>query len=150
MPLLLIDTNLLMLLVVGATDRTYIKAHKRLQDYDENAFDILIEIVAAHEGLVTTPHILAEVSNLSRQIANPARDRIQHTFRQLIHRTEELRIPSADGCSHDQFIALGLTDAVALSACEPDEASDLPIELITADEALYNHALARGLPATLF
>lgn len=150
MPCLLLDTNVLILLVVGAADRSYIRLHRRLQGFDEASFDLLMAIVDAHDGIVTTPHVLTEASNLSRQIRNPARDRIQQAFRDLVHRSRELDIRSVAGCDDEQFTQLGLTDAVILRACERGESLDPAVELLTADEGLYDQALARGLPATQF
>jgi hypothetical protein len=150
MPLVLLDTNLLLLLVVGRTDPSYVGTHKRTKDYDARDVAVIEALVAGYDGMVTTPHVLSEASNLLRQIANPARDRIQHTLRAFILACEEQSIPSAAGCLHEAFVALGLTDAIVLMACEAPGSSDARVELLTADEPIYNRALSLGLPAELY
>jgi hypothetical protein len=99
MPSVLLDANLLLLLVVGATDRSYIKRHKRLKAYTESDFDALQEIIQTMTGIVVTPNILTEVSNLAKQIAEPARAEIALTFRALVHGLEENYVPSKLLCS---------------------------------------------------
>lgn len=146
----MLDTNLLLLLIVGRTDRSLIGSHKRTRAYDSTDVDVIESLVAVYDGLVTTPHILAETSNLLRQIRNPARDTIQHTLREFILACEEASIGSAEGCLHDQFIALGLTDAIILTACATSSGDQDRIELLTADEPVYHHALSLGVTAELY
>lgn len=71
-----IDTNLLVLLVVGSASRSYIRKHKRLSDYTSEDFDMLSLILSEFSEIVFLPHILAEVSNIARQIDLPARRQI--------------------------------------------------------------------------
>ena len=150
MPRVLLDSNLLLLLIVGRTNPSLIGTHKRTRDYDPGDVDVIENLIAAYDGLVTTPHILTETSNLLRQIGNPARDIIQKTLRDFILSCEEAPIESAEGCLHDQFIALGLTDAVILTACAASVGDDSRIELLTADEPVYNHAVSLGVVAELY
>lgn len=149
MPVVLVDTNLLVLLVVGLSRPTYIAAHGRLQYYDVSDFEIVRRMVEGYDDIVTTPHILAEVSSLIRKINNPARDHVRKTFRKLIDDCDEIIIASST-CREEHFLALGLTDAVSLRICSESMQEDVAIELLTADEPLYNRALSLGLPAELY
>ena len=148
--MVLLDTNLLLLLVVGRADRSYLASHKRTQDFDAVDLDAVEGLIAAYDGLVTTPHVLAETSNLLRQTANPARDLLQRELQSFILECKELPIASREGCNHEQYLPLGLTDAVVLTACEAIELSEGIVELLTADEPIYNRARSRGLPAELY
>lgn len=150
MPLVLVDTNLLLLLMVGRTDRSYLVSHKRTRGYDSGDVDIIEHLIAGYDGIVTTPHLLSEAFNLLRQMGNPARDRIQRTLGAFILACEERLVPSTDGCLHDAYIALGLADAVTLAACEASGRGRERIELLTADEPVYNRAVSLGLPAELY
>lgn len=150
MPLVLVDTNLLLVLMVGRADRSYLAAHKRTRDYDSADVDVLEALVGAYDGIATAPHVLSEASNLLRQIGNPARDRIQEELRSFILSCAERSIASALGCLHEEYFALGLTDAVVLTACAISGTDDQRIELLTADEPIYNRALSLGLPAELY
>lgn len=150
MALILIDTNLLVLILVGAADRGLIEKHKRLKGYTASDYDLVSTIVGQYEGIVTTPHILSETSSLLRQIGNPARDHIQQTFREFILTVQEMSIRSASGSLQSDFIALGLTDSVILTACEGSFEAGDRIELLTADEPVYNRAMSLGFPAELY
>ena len=150
MSLLLVDTNLLIALIVGRTDPQLLASHKRIQDYDEVDYTRLEQSIRFYEGVVTTPHILAEASNLVRQIRNPARDRIQSTLRRFILDCVEYQVTSADGSAHEHFLALGLTDASILVACSDERVDEMEIDLLTDDEPLCNRALSLGLRAELY
>ena len=64
---IILDTNLLLLLVVGSTDRRYISAHKNLA-FEEEDSDILVGILSQTPSIILTPNTLTETSNLARQI----------------------------------------------------------------------------------
>jgi GntR family transcriptional regulator / MocR family aminotransferase len=63
---LILDTNLLLLLVVGLTDPRYVSAHKRLK-FQRQDFQRLQEWIDAATAVILTPNILTETSNLARQ-----------------------------------------------------------------------------------
>ncbi|MDI9333960.1 MAG: hypothetical protein QM533_06250 [Cytophagales bacterium] len=63
-----IDTNLLLLLVTGLVDKTQIGVAERLKQYSVNQFNVLHHLCLSFKQRTTTPHILAETSNLGRKI----------------------------------------------------------------------------------
>lgn len=138
-----IDANLLVLLVVGTSSRGDIAKHKRLRGYTADDFDVLCTLVAQFSEIVLIPHTLAEASNLARQIADPARARIQGALRRLISTVPELPIPSVYGAHREEFDALGLTDAVLLHLCAMQLHGVSPT-LITADRDLADRASSLG------
>jgi hypothetical protein len=144
MPGVLLDANLLLLLVVGAADRTYIRKHKKLKAYSEADFDLLQELIAPMNPIIVTPNILTEVSNLASQIADPARTHIATTFRMLVGLLDERYVASKRAVVQPEFSRLWLTDAGIL-----DEMTDEHV-LLTADVGLYLAALARGQAAENF
>ncbi|WP_375460301.1 hypothetical protein [uncultured Enterovirga sp.] len=148
----LIDTNLLLLLVVGSADPSYIAMHKRLcDDYSKADFELIASVASDYDEIVVLPHILSEVSSFVRMIGNPARDAIQTVFSRLIQSTlEEMPLESASACSRAEFLDRGLTDSVILNACALLGETEVGLELLTADEPLYNNALALGYRATLY
>jgi len=141
-----VDTNLLVLLVVGAASPDYIAKHKRLEEYTADDFDLLGLIIADFSEIVVLPHILAETSSLCRQIDNPARNRIQTAFKMLIATTPELPIPSSLGLEREEFDELGLTDALILHFCSM-ELNGISPTLITSDSRLANRAFSFGYSA---
>jgi predicted nucleic acid-binding protein len=144
MPAIVLDTNLLVLLVVGATSKTLIGVHDRLAAYSEADFDLLNDYLAAASQIVVTPHTLTESSNLLRQIRNPARDRISATLKALIGRAEERFADSQTVAEHADYLRLGLTDCALMTVAAGDE------ELLTVDLDLYLAALRRGGRAVNF
>jgi hypothetical protein len=78
---LAIDTQVLLLLVVGLVDRNFIANHKRLKQFDTNAFELLVCVIGDAEQIVATPNSLTEVSNLLAQGVNePLRSALWHGF----------------------------------------------------------------------
>lgn len=139
-----VDANLMVLLVVGSASKEYIAKHKRLrEDYTTDDFELLGLIISEFSDIVLLPHILAEVSSLARQIANPARANIQEALKTLIATATELPIPSAHGAQRDEFGELELTDAVTLHLCNMSVNGIRPT-LITTDTDLANSAHSAG------
>jgi hypothetical protein len=127
-----IDTNLLVLLIVGLTDPTYIGRHKRLAGvYGERAFRSLEALLATAPRLVITAHILTEASNLLRQTSEPMRSRIMSELGTFIAGADEALIPSRIAAESPSFIRLGLTDAAILTL-DPSE-----IQVLTVDHDLH-------------
>jgi hypothetical protein len=56
---IIIDSNVLALLVVGLTRKTFIDTHKALKDYPSQSFDWLVEILGSYDEWTVTPGILA-------------------------------------------------------------------------------------------
>ncbi len=137
------DTSLMVLLVVGSASREYIRKHKRLQHYSVDDFELLGLIIAEFSEIIVLPHILAEASNLARHIENPARARVQDALRILIATATELPIQSVSGARRDKFGELGLTDSVTLHVCAMS-IDGIPPTLITSDTAPANRASSLG------
>ena len=108
----LIDTNLLLLLVVGLTDPKRIEKHGRTSDrFTQKHFMLLREIVSKAEVLVTTPNILTETSNLLGLKDDALSKKYALKFAELINEMEEIYVDSKTACKHVIFSRLGLTDA---------------------------------------
>lgn len=141
---LILDSSLLVLFVVGTTDRSLIERHKRLKAFSVEDFDLLCEVIALAPEVVVTPNTLTETSNLLRQIDEPARSRIQDTFRRLILVTGEEYVASRSAVAANEFTRLGLTDVALLEVSQETRA------LLTTDLNLYLAALQRGFSAVNF
>lgn len=64
---IIVDTNLLILFIVGFYDIAYIEKFKRVKNkgYTKEDFDALRKLLSYFKCLYVTPQILSEVSNLS-------------------------------------------------------------------------------------
>jgi hypothetical protein len=131
-----VDTNLLLLLIVGSADKNFIKIHKNLSPaYTEADFDLLGQVISLYSDIVLLPHVMAEVSSLARQIKNPARAAIQLKLAELVESAGEVCVPSVAGVHRVEFDRLGLTDSVILHLCSLNQ-NGATFALLTADNGL--------------
>ena len=142
--MLLIDTNVLVLLVVGCTRRNLIKRHARSKVYSEEDFDLLTELIGDMRRLVLTPHVLTETSGLIADYRDPDRSAIRETLRSFIRMYQEHVEPALQSSNLANFIRLGLTDA----ALTFEATRQIP--LLTDDLDLHDSAIALGLDSTYF
>lgn len=107
---LLVDANLLCLLVVGLTDRTAVRRHKRLSAFDESNFDAIVEITDIFGNIVLCPQVVAETSNLLRYDGGGRR--YSEILSRLVCAYEERSRGSKEAVDAPEFLQLGVTDAV--------------------------------------
>ena len=114
-----IDSNLLLLLVVGMASRDYISKHKRLRAFTPDDYDLLKEQLSVATEIVVTPNTLTETSNLIDHIDNPARSHIYGTLRQLLELPGaiETYVASREASARNALPRLGLTDCCLLEIC---------------------------------
>lgn len=137
----LVDSNLATLLIVGSASRHYVRVHRRCKRFTLDDFDLVGEIIKGFSEIITVPHILAETSNLVRDISGPAYRRIQASFRAFVEGVIELPIASQSGCQRAEFEWLGLADAIMLQVCDLDVSGRGPT-LLTTDGKLADRAHA--------
>jgi hypothetical protein len=136
---IVIDTNLLLLLIVGLTSPEYIKRHRRLKhDYTSDHFHLLQNWVNQAPKILCTTHILTETSNLIRQVSDPMCSEIMTTFKEFIQSAEEPVIPAKEAARSMNFTRLGLTDAALLSL------DPRAVRLLTVDHDLRVACSGRG------
>lgn len=141
---ILLDTNLLVLLVVGSISERSIEAHKRTRTYDLKSFRLLAGIIGSPDMLVSTPHILAETSNLLRQCAEPLKRQLSVGFAALVGVLREDQVAARQAVASGHFQRLGLTDAAVL------ELGRAELALLTDDLDLYLAAANAGLSCQNF
>jgi hypothetical protein len=135
---IILDTNLLLLLMVGATRRGFIQDHKRLSNYLPEDYDRLVDLIG-DEPLVVTPHILTETSNLlPNGVHEPLRPQLRLTLKRFVTTNQETHIPARIVIERGEFTKLGLTDCAVL------EYPDREAVLLTDDLELHERALATG------
>ena len=111
---IILDTNLLILLIVGDTDSKLITKHKRTNVFSLQDYQLLKLVLEDYQQIVVTPHILAETSNLACQISDPDKSKILQTLGVFIGVQHELQHPSKSVVNSSYFVRLGLTDSVIL------------------------------------
>jgi predicted nucleic acid-binding protein len=147
-PAIILDANLLVLLVVGRTSEALIKDHKRLDRYDVAAYRLLAHCVATAARVVVTPNVMTEASNLVRQGSKHRRDELMRVLSAFARGADwpfsEVYLPSASVAGDQEFLRLGLTDAVELRATETGTT------LLTDDLDLYRAAIREKKQAEYF
>ena len=144
---LLLDTNVLAAWIAGEYDPSLL-GHKKLEAFGPADFDLLAELVADASRLVTTPHLLAEASNIVGNCAGRRRA-FDATARlgELVTAAgvEERHAPAAELVAGDPvgFARLGVSDAaIAHLAGEA--------VVVSADAELVVHLQAAGRAAVNF
>jgi len=137
---LLIDTNLLVLFLVGKTNKSRILSFKRTQAYTLEDFEVLERLVDQFRTLITTPHVLTEVSNLA-SLYGEELTALRLKFRLLVEQMKEFRDESQFVVGDSSFNRLGLTDAAIARI------SRHSLLVLTDDLDLYTILLYRGVDA---
>lgn len=142
---LLLDTNLLVLYVIGQYDPKRINGHKRLQIYTVEDYDLLLRFMSLFRSFATTPNILTEVSNLLEK------DSYQYgpvlaIVPKLVAEFVELYEPSYPVMTEreKEFIKFGLSDVVSCAVLEQNYA------LLTDDLKLCYYLQNNGFSALNF
>jgi len=113
---ILVDTNILLLLIVGLADRSRISDHKRTKEFTHEDFDILVQILDQFKIRVTLPNIMTEAINLARQTSDDLKTSCCAYVESLFDHFTEDYIESSKLASLEEFITLGLTDAAILES----------------------------------
>lgn len=141
---ILLDTQLIVLLVVGLTSRTIIAKHKNLTAFSEDDFDLLLLHLGNEPRIVLLPNTVSEAASLLRQHRNPERSAILATFKQLIDRNHELYVTSRKAASRLEYGRLGVTDSAIIACCTNG------LRLLTSDLDLFVAAQGAGIDAMNF
>jgi hypothetical protein len=130
-----LDSNLLVLYLVGTLANRLVGRHKRTISYSLDDFVLLQAIVESKERLVTTPNILTETSNLIRQIGEPLKSDLTIILGRLCRHADERYIESSAAAQSGAFQRLGLTDSGLVSLRQEG------LLLLTDDLALFLEAV---------
>jgi rRNA-processing protein FCF1 len=114
----LVDTNLLLLYVIGATDPALISRFKRTSTFTATDYHLLLAFLARFRQVMTTAHILAETSNLAGQITDASRLAVFTRFAASIGVLTELASEAREAADDPMFPRFGLTDVALLQQAE--------------------------------
>ena len=140
----LIDSNLLVLHLVGTVNRERIKTFKRTQAYTLEDFELLEGLISCLGRLFTTPHVLTEVSNLTGSLSGRELAEMRILIRFAVDEMQESFDESKTLVRHACFERLGLADAAIATLCERG------MLVLTSDLDLYIALQTRGADAVNF
>lgn len=111
---LLLDSNLLLLFLVGSLNPLLVgtSRYKKLARFDREDFLLLKWLIAQFARVVTTAHVLTEVSNLVNDLPEQERQAIWGGFASILGVLDERPYSSRDATGQPEFRYLGLTDMV--------------------------------------
>jgi hypothetical protein len=134
----LVDSNLLLLYLVGKCDPRIIVRFTRTQKYTSKDFELLSKILdRVFKTILTTPNILTEVSNLATKLSEGERQAFFAEMRTSIAVFDEKYVSSTAASADRNYTRLGLTDAVILGLCRG-------VLVLTDDLPLYSVIVSRG------
>jgi rRNA-processing protein FCF1 len=136
--MIIIDTNALVLLLVGLIDTKLINNHRRTSIYDEEDFYDLVNIIGDISNLIVIPNIWTEVDNLLNNSSSYKYIYIER-LTETIRGTTEKYLESHTATNENSFYDLGLTDSLILQIAKSCKL------LITSDSQLSDYAIANGI-----
>jgi hypothetical protein len=112
----LIDTNLMVLFAIGSYSLDRVGTFKRTTRYTRADYVLIMKIIAYFERRVTTPHILSEVDNLTRQLPEGEHEALSRVMAPLVSSLFEIYIASDEAIRGANYPGLGLVDCVTALA----------------------------------
>jgi predicted nucleic acid-binding protein len=137
--MILIDTNALVVLLIGLMDVKLINKHKRTSIYEEQDFNDLVSVIGGLDKLVVLPNVWTEVDNLLNNFAGEYKYQYITKTIDTMKSTTEKFIESVKGVESYNFFDLGLTDSLLLQYAKECDV------LVTSDSRLSDYALAHGV-----
>lgn len=134
-----IDTNALILLIIGSIDPRLFKNHKRTSIYSNEDYEYLTEIIGEYNRLIVLPNIWTEVDNLLNDFSGRYKDVYVEKMKYATREISEEYLKSFEATQNYAFFDLGITDTQVLSISKKCDF------LITADSRLSDYAISLGV-----
>eukprot|EP01132_Coremiostelium_polycephalum_P014888 gene14888-18034_t len=113
---IIVDTNLLLLALIGGTPS--IAGFKRTSGYTAKDYKLLLNVIDQFEKLISTPHILAEVSNLTNGLYGSKLHDFYATLKKSLSTVIEIHCPALDISCDYELSPYGLTDVGIICAAK--------------------------------
>ena len=137
--MILIDTNALIIVILGQINPKLIDTHKRTSIYEEQDYYDILSVINKIENLVVLPNVWTEVDNLLNGFNGNHKYLYIENITTVIKKSSEIFLNSIIAVESDSFYNLGLTDSLLLELAKEYEL------LITSDSSLSDHARAKGI-----
>lgn len=137
--MIIIDSNSLLVLLLGLINPSLINTHSKTSIYDEEDYHTLVDVIQDINNVIVLPNIWTEVDNLLNKLSGGYKDLYIQKIVQTIKETSEKYIESKVVENNYAFYDLGLTDTLILEYAKDCEM------LITSDSQLSDYAKANGV-----
>lgn len=142
---ILLDTNILLLLIVGTYGRQLIGQHKRTKIFTPEDYDLLVKHIEPYQRWWVTSHSLGEVSNLLRQTRTQQQAKaLMACFATLCNGLKESHIGKDRLFQDALYMRLGITDTGIMLKAKRVNC------VLTVDLDLHNEILKRGYKSENF
>jgi hypothetical protein len=142
---ILVDSSLLVVYLIGLFDRRQLANCRSIKSsFTNDEFELLARIIGLFDLVVTTPHILTEVSNLAGKLPEPLHVPFRRFFAELIGRLTEQDVPATDLSQAPHFVRFGIADT-AISLVAPGK-----YLVLTEEVALYSLLSRNGVDVMNF
>lgn len=138
------DANLLLLYFVGTYERDRIERFKKTSMFTAEDYDLLASMLDFFERVVTTPHVLTEVSNLAATLSGSVKRGVFEIFSRGMELMDERQVPADQLAAKRSFVRFGITDS-AIEACGRQN-----LLVVTVDWPLYQYLTHSGIAALNF
>jgi len=119
---IIVDTNVMLVYIVGIYGHNYLPKFKRTRGYDREVFEYIYSVLAQFRRHIITPHILTELSNLSPKIRDNKQDNklaaYFTVFKDVLERASERYINKDNILNSTLLPKLGVTDLTIIEAAE--------------------------------
>lgn len=137
--MVLIDSNALIILLLGIMDKKLINTHKTTSIYEIADFENLVNFIGDLSKLLVIPNVWTEVDNLLNSFSGTYRYKYLQAIKQIIVETSEKYLESQSIILHYNFEQVGLTDSILIEIGKECDC------LITSDSLLSDLARANGI-----
>ncbi len=138
---ILIDTNALIVYLLGLMDPDIIKTHKRTQIYEPEDFFFLANIIQDPSNILVTPNTITETDNLLNNFSGERKYTYILAIAEMIRTASEHYIQSNRVIEAPHFISHGITDIALILLAQQQEVA----LFITADSKLGDLAKAHSI-----
>lgn len=142
----LLDANLLLVYLIAQFDINP-QDFERTKKFNLEDCKCIKEILARFKAIVTTPHVLTEVSNLAGKLGKDRQAGFRGFLAKYIQLVTEHNFSSENLTHTEAFYKFGLTDAALFSICQTQNlilfTDDFPLAQYTESKNIkvinYNH-----------
>jgi len=142
---IILDTDVLLMFLVGTFDSEYMKEWKKTNYYTVEDFEIMKEFLRLFKIMYVTPHILTEISSHTKQMRSDIYEKFLVCFFAHFSKTVEKNVAKECIFDNSLFPILHVTDTSILDVARREKCL-----VITDDFSLYNNLLNEGVDVINF
>lgn len=138
--MILIDSNALIILLLGLIDKNLIGSHKTSSIYTQDDFEQLVSVIQDFRKLIVLPQVWAEADNLLNNFKGNYKYSYLLQLKRLIEQSTERHIATKALMESNYLWEVGITDALILEVAKDCD------YVITSDSHLSDILEANRIP----